>query len=114
MIIKTGSARRRYNDPLQDDVAAIFTSIDCAGDIPHDIIVYTHSNQLRLISYLSPNSDPMCYPILYPSDESGWSIGIPMMRSTQLDNELQYLFFNIILISGVSEVLSILFIMPVI
>ena len=76
MIIKTVPDRRRYNHPLQDEVAAIFTSFDSAADIPHNIVVYTHSNQLRSISYLSPNADPMCYPMLYPSGESGWSIDI--------------------------------------
>ena len=56
MIIKTGPNRRRYNHPLQDEVAAIFTSFDGAADIPHDIVVNTHSNQLRCIHSFQPTS----------------------------------------------------------
>ena len=42
----------------------------------NDIVLYSHSDQLRIIPYLSPNSDPMCYPILYPTGEPGWSTGL--------------------------------------
>ena len=74
--IRTDPDRRRYNASVQEEVVAIFTCIDCAADIPHDIVVYTHSDKFRLISDLSPNSDTMCYPIHYPSGEPGWSIHI--------------------------------------
>ena len=66
MYMLIGPDRRRYNQPLQEDEAAdIFTSTDGAPDVPQDIVVYPHSNndRLRLISYLSPNSDHIHYCI---------------------------------------------------
>ena len=76
MKMVTGPDRRRYNDPLQDEVAAIFTSFDGGASVPNDIVVYSHSDQLSIIPYLSPNSDPLCYPLIYPTGEPGWSTGL--------------------------------------
>ena len=53
MRMTTGPDRRRYNDPLQDEVAAIFTSSDGGADVPKDIVVYSHSDELRVVPYLS-------------------------------------------------------------
>ena len=73
----TGPDRRRCNEPLADEVAAIFTSHDRAPDISHDIVVYPHSRNLAQISYLSPNCGPMSFPLFYPSGEPCWSVNIP-------------------------------------
>ena len=41
-----------------------------------NIVVYPKSNRLKTIPYLSPNSDPMSYPLFHPSGEPGWSINL--------------------------------------
>ena len=75
--MRTGPDRRRYNQPEHDEVAAIFTSADGAPNYPRDVVVYPKSRSVRQISYLSPNLDPMSYPLFFPNGEPGWSVGIP-------------------------------------
>ena len=84
-----GPYLRGSNQPLQEDeVAAIFTSTDGAPAVPRDIVVYPHSNngRLLLIPYLSPNSDPMAYPLFYPSGEPGWSLNIPRVAENAIEH----------------------------
>ena len=76
MHMLTGADRRRYNLPQHAEVAAIFTSSDGAPNVPADIVVYPHSDNITTIKYLSPNCDPMSYPLFYPSGEPGWTINI--------------------------------------
>ncbi|ODM87033.1 ATP-dependent DNA helicase PIF1 [Orchesella cincta] len=72
---------RRYNLPVANEVAAIFTSED--GEPPslyqRDICVHprdaTHPSGLQFISTISPNCDPMTYPVLFPYGEPGWQTG---------------------------------------
>ena len=61
--MKTGPERRRYNPP-------VFSSLDSAPQLHRDI-VYPQAQKLSSISYLSPNRDPMAYPLFYPSGEPG-------------------------------------------
>ena len=91
----TGPDRRRYNDPLQDEVAAIFTSADGGAALPNNIVVCSQSDQLRIISFLSPNSDPLCYPPLYPTGEPGCSVGLQHVEefATEKRNRVTLLQF---------------------
>ena len=73
MHMRSGPDSQRYNEPLQNEVAAIFTAMDGAADVPNDIVIQTQSNVLKIIPCLSPNSDPMCYPLLYPTGAPGWT-----------------------------------------
>ncbi|CAK9295760.1 unnamed protein product [Gordionus sp. m RMFG-2023] len=69
------SDRRRYNLPSMDDVAMIFNNEDGEPPFKRDIKVYPKSNDndLIILNVLSPNLDPMVYPILFPHGEPGWS-----------------------------------------
>ena len=78
--MKTGPERRRYNPPVHDEVAAIFSSLDGAPQLRRDIVVYPRAQKLSSISYLSPNRNPMAYPLFYPSGEPGWHYGIPHVQ----------------------------------
>ena len=78
--MKTGPERRRYNPPVHDEVAAIFSSLDGAPQLRRDIVVYPRAQKLSSISYLSPNRDPMTYPLFYPFGEPGWHYGIPHVQ----------------------------------
>ena len=75
MVIKQGTDQRRYNLPTHDEVAAVFVGTD--GIPPdRDLIVYPRDMPLQNISTISPNVDPMTYPILFPHGERGWCPGI--------------------------------------
>ncbi|XP_065316121.1 uncharacterized protein LOC135924917 [Gordionus sp. m RMFG-2023] len=65
------SDKRRYNIPNIDEVAIIFTNDD--GEPPF-IKVYPRvdGSDLININILSPNLDPMVYPLLFPFGDPGW------------------------------------------
>ena len=61
MFFKRGPDQRRYNNPLQDDIATVFVGEDGAppGFTDRDIVVHPHGQQCSRISILSANCDPM-------------------------------------------------------
>ena len=62
----------RLSIPISNEIAAVF--IDQDGAPPDDIDVVIHSKHNPTehhISFLSPNCDPMCYPILFPFGDQG-------------------------------------------
>lgn len=68
---------RRYNLPVVNEVAAVFVSKD--GEPPFDRDISVHpigGSGLQNISIISPNCDPMTYPLLFPNGEPGWQPGI--------------------------------------
>ena len=66
MIFKCGNDQRRCNEPQHDEVAAIFVGHQGAPPFKRDIIVYPKDAPTQLISYMSANCDPMCYPLIFP------------------------------------------------
>ena len=71
------SDRRRYNAPTSNEIAMVFVNEDGEPPFKRDIRIYPRnpidSNQPFVnINILSPNLDPMSYPILYPYGEAGW------------------------------------------
>jgi hypothetical protein len=75
MIFRRGSDQRRYNEPRHEEVAAIFIADDGAPPIDRDFAVYPREAAPVELSYLSPNTDPMTYPLLFPSGDRGWIHG---------------------------------------
>lgn len=68
-----GKDRRRYNLPTTDEVAMIYSSETGEPPFERDIQVYPFSNEnLIKINILSPNLDPMTYPLHFPFGEAGW------------------------------------------
>ena len=65
MIMREGNDQRKDNQPVNDEVAAIFVANDGAPLASRDIIIYPRNAPLRCIPYTSSNIDPMCYPILH-------------------------------------------------
>lgn len=53
--MKPGLDRRRFNEPLHDEVATVFTAFDGGASIPKDIVVEIRSDSLKLVPNLSPN-----------------------------------------------------------
>ena len=72
MYFKRGHDQRRYNEPTHDEVAIVFKSIDGEPPADRDIVVHPYNEPPRNISYMSANTDPMTYPILFPRGDLGW------------------------------------------
>lgn len=68
---------RRYNLPVANEVAAVFVSDDGEPPFDRDIAVHPKGDHnLQNLSILSPNCDPMTYPLLFPHGDPGWQRGI--------------------------------------
>lgn len=71
------SDQRRYNAPFSNEIAMVFVNDDEEPPFQRDIRVYpinpeNPNKQFIPLHILSPNMDPMTYPILFPYGESGW------------------------------------------
>ena len=68
--------RGRLNLPISSEIAAVFVDVDGAPPNNLDICIYprhtAEQNQHR-IGFLSPNCDPLTYPLLFPRGEPGTS-----------------------------------------
>lgn len=74
---------RRYNLPIANEVAAVFISEDGEPPFDRDIAVHPRSGTgLQNISIISPNCDPMVYPLLFPYGEPGYQRGITKICTT--------------------------------
>ena len=66
---------RRYDDPTAAKIAAVYVGEDGSPPNPQDrdIIIYPVGTELAVRLYaLSPNADPMTYPLFFPFAERGW------------------------------------------
>ena len=95
MVIKRGNDQKRYNDPVRDEVAAVFVSEDGSPPGERDIIVHQRDQPPSKISYLSANIDPMTYPVFFPRGDLGWhkSLEHNPERRTNTRNSLTCLQF---------------------
>lgn len=66
--------KRRYNLPCCNEIAVVFSSVDGAPPIDRDIGIHLKKGKNQRIHPLSQNCDALCYPILFPKGEHGWSI----------------------------------------
>ncbi|GBO30408.1 hypothetical protein AVEN_149795-1 [Araneus ventricosus] len=71
------SYQRRYNAPTASEIAMVFVNSDGEPPFERDILVYPLNPEnpqqpFINISFLSPNLDPMAYPIFFPYGKPGW------------------------------------------
>ncbi|GBN21876.1 hypothetical protein AVEN_157152-1 [Araneus ventricosus] len=71
------SDQRRYNAPTANEIAMVFVNSDGEPPFERNIRVYPlnleNTQQPFInINILSPNLDPMAYPIFFPYGEPGW------------------------------------------
>lgn len=71
--------QRRYNAPNANEIAMVFVNSDGEPPFERDIRVYPFNPENPMqpfinITILSPNLDPMAYPILFPYGEPGWQL----------------------------------------
>ena len=80
MVFRAGRDERRYNEPVHDEVAAVFVGSSGAPPSHTDIVVHPRGSDLRRISYMNGNLDPMLYPLFFPQGQYGWS---PELQHTE-------------------------------
>ena len=71
------SDQRRYNVPNENEIAMVFVNNNGEPPFERDIRVYPFNPKNEdhtsiNINILSPNLDPMSYPLLFPFGEPGW------------------------------------------
>ncbi|GBN94954.1 hypothetical protein AVEN_264462-1 [Araneus ventricosus] len=71
------SDQRRYNAPTANEIAMVFVNSDGETPFERNIRVYplnpkNPQQPFININILSPNLDPMAYPIFFPYGEPGW------------------------------------------
>ena len=94
----SGSDERRYNLPRNGEIAVVFVSEDGEPPIERDLVVYSRGgmgHERTTINHLSPNCDPMVYPLLFPNREPGWRPQIDHVkeRATKKRNKITLLQF---------------------
>ena len=67
--------RGRYNAPVVNEVAVIFSSNDGAPPA-RTFIIHTRDNSLQDINIVNKHLDGLCYPILFPSGGHGFEMGL--------------------------------------
>ena len=60
---------RRYNQPLHDEVAAVFVECQAGGAPNRKIVTRSHYDHLQPLPYYSTNCDLMSYPPNIPCAE---------------------------------------------
>ena len=70
--LKPGYDRNRYNSQRVNEVAAVF-STTADGGIPESYVTIRNKDtrQLRSLSSMDPNVEPMVYPLFYPHGSQG-------------------------------------------
>lgn len=98
----------RSNEPAVSEVAAVFVTNDGTPPGNVDFVMYSKTTgALTKISYLNPHSDPMCYPLLFPCGDSGWTVGQPHVQvnrtaSRTVTTQLQYYCYRLAVRDGFS------------
>ncbi|PIC42011.1 hypothetical protein B9Z55_009225 [Caenorhabditis nigoni] len=79
--IRSQDDQRRYQNPTADEVAVVYVGDD--EDIPgkRGFTVHQHSGRLQPLHIIDPNCDPMSYPLLFPTGQSGWHPKIPYEKA---------------------------------
>ena len=78
-----GADPRRYNIPKVGEIAVVFVGVDGNPPGDRDFAVYAKNPSannigMERLSSLSPNVDPMCYPLFFIHGEPGWRPGMAL------------------------------------
>ncbi|CAO4369137.1 unnamed protein product [Caenorhabditis nigoni] len=79
--IRSQDDQRRYQNPTADEVAVVYVGDD--EDIPgkRGFTIHQHSGRLTSLHIIDPNCDPMSYPLLFPTGQSGWHPNLPYEKA---------------------------------
>ncbi|KAJ4451754.1 hypothetical protein ANN_03225 [Periplaneta americana] len=64
--------KRRFNKPTVSEIAGVFNSLEREPPGNRHVVVHNRQDGPKLLSVLSPHSDPMLYPLLFPYGDTGW------------------------------------------
>lgn len=87
LIGKRGNYARRYNLPSVSEVAALVVGDFDESMTNRDIIVETHSGNLKRINELHASYLALQYPLLFPYGEDGYREDIPFSESKRSSND---------------------------
>ncbi|XP_059179144.1 uncharacterized protein LOC131958244 [Physella acuta] len=76
------------------EIAAVFHSADGAPPENRDITIHPKNGNLRNISILSRLCDPMCYPVLFPYGDSGWTTDLKKNKGQENVSQLQWYSYH--------------------
>ena len=111
IFLQTTMDPRRYNEPVGNEIAAVFVGEEGQPPSTVDFTIYPQSDKPTTMSHLSPHMDPMVYPLLFPNGEQGWQVGLQHVeeRATaqrQRMTMLQYYAYRIAVRTGFSAIHS--------
>jgi hypothetical protein len=89
--------QRRYNAPLANEIAMVFTDPNGEPPFERDIRVYSrgeNSDNIRL-NILSPHLDPMSYVVFYPYGESGWQPNLSLFSYSRRFEKVSLLQYKV-------------------
>jgi hypothetical protein len=66
----------QYNIPMADELAMLVVGDFSLDTFKCDIVIETHSNELKQISALHPTFMALQYPLLFPYGERGFQVGV--------------------------------------
>ncbi|XP_046751332.1 uncharacterized protein LOC124414431 [Diprion similis] len=85
--------KNRFNIPTCNEVAVVFVAEDGDPPLQRDICVYSKSEDPISISSMSQHVDPMTYPLIFPSGQSGWTLKMKQTGGKRDITALQYYSF---------------------
>ncbi|VDL83924.1 unnamed protein product, partial [Nippostrongylus brasiliensis] len=85
-----GLARRPYDIPTANEVAAIYVAED--GDVPstRSLAVHLRGGALQQIPDIDKRCDPLTYPLFFPTGEDGWHINLTNTKNERLSQMKYY------------------------
>ena len=99
---------RRYNQPLHNEVAALFVEGQDGGPPNRKMVIKSRSDHLQPLPYYSANCDPMSYPLIFPQGKPGWSprsvlLNVPK-RNKQYTSTREYTAYQFAVREGLSPI----------
>ncbi|XP_043473610.1 uncharacterized protein LOC122505828 [Leptopilina heterotoma] len=87
--------QKKFNVPSCNEVAVVFVSEDGEPPMERDICIHPKDSKSIPISTLSPNVDPMTYPIMFPAGDPGWTVNIKHTQGNRNVTPLQFYMYRL-------------------
>lgn len=84
-----------FNIPSCNEVAIVFVTENGEPPIDRDICIHPRGDKSIPISNLSPNADPMIYPLMFPAGDPGWTVDIKHVYGGRNVTPLQFYSYRL-------------------
>jgi hypothetical protein len=101
---KNRSHGLQYNRPQVNEVAAVYAP-GADGEVPNveiavfpkrDIRIYPNRGvDIKILSSTNQNTDPLCYPLFFPSGMYGWNIDMKQKNNKDKVSRAQYVSYQL-------------------